>query len=126
MYSFGFDKEKVKKVENDFSKIELDPETRAVITPITQILTKYISMSELAMRGFLSYAMRDYQEEHQSKVLLLNELKNQSLQEQQKYFQEFGQCVLKRLSAVLKAPEDKERLKKAIEETAMAISKLSS
>ena len=56
-----FNKNQIEEVEKDFQKLNLNPVQRGMIAQAAQIYVKYLPISELAIKGFISFAMRDFQ-----------------------------------------------------------------
>jgi hypothetical protein len=62
------------KAEQDFSKLQLPPENRKNVTSFAQLYTRFLPISELAMKGFISMAMRDFQVQEKMDIMKIYQL----------------------------------------------------
>ena len=58
-----FDETKVKEVEKNFNKIELTPAQRGIITQSAQLLSQFLPLSEMAIKGNTWYVIKEWQNE---------------------------------------------------------------
>jgi len=58
-----FDKEKVEQVEKDFSKLELTPGSKGIITQSAQLLSQFLPLSVTAIKGNTWYVLKEWQME---------------------------------------------------------------
>ena len=56
-----FKKVEIEKVEKDYEKLQLTSEQRELISQSAKLYLKYIPVSEMAIKGFISRAMREWQ-----------------------------------------------------------------
>lgn len=69
-----FEKKAVEKAERDFMKLELTPEHVASINLSSGMFEKALGLKSIAVKGFISYAVRDWQYESQLKLEDLDDL----------------------------------------------------
>ncbi|NHI91825.1 MAG: hypothetical protein EAX96_04940 [Candidatus Lokiarchaeota archaeon] len=60
-YNIEFNKKLISEAEKDYTKLNLDKEQKMIIENTTKIYLKYLNISEMAMKGFISRAMREWQ-----------------------------------------------------------------
>ncbi|MHA2252486.1 MAG: hypothetical protein ACXAD7_19125 [Candidatus Kariarchaeaceae archaeon] len=73
----NFDQKAVQQAEEDFKKIDLEPRQRETINAIAKMYKEVIGMSEMAMKGFISFAIRDWQVEAKLKIEDLDHMSNE-------------------------------------------------
>jgi len=56
-----FHKDELKKAEEDFSKVQYKKNQRDIIISLSKVLCEYIPISDVAMRGFMSSSIREWQ-----------------------------------------------------------------
>lgn len=66
--AINFDSAAVHKAEQDYNQLSLTPEQREMIEAAAKIYTQYLPLTEMAVRGFISFAMRDWQVEHKTDI----------------------------------------------------------
>ncbi|NHI91826.1 MAG: hypothetical protein EAX96_04945 [Candidatus Lokiarchaeota archaeon] len=59
--SIEFNKKLISDAEKDYSKLNLSKDQRALIDNAAKVYLNYLNVSEMAMKGFISRAMRDWQ-----------------------------------------------------------------
>ena len=60
---FLFDPAKIKEAESNYSKLKLTPYQKGVVYESAKVLSEKLNMSELAARGFIGFAIKDWQQE---------------------------------------------------------------
>jgi hypothetical protein len=108
-----FKKNEIDEAEKDFQKLTLNAIQRGMITAAAQIYVKYLPISELAIKGFISFAMRDYQVQNQ---IDLSTYLEWPPEEQAKTVWAIADLLKARLTKSLIEPEQEPILKKAITE----------
>ena len=63
-----FDNSMIKQMEKDYSRTTLHKDQRNLVEQSAKVYVQYIPVSELAMRGFLSRAIAQWQEEHKKTI----------------------------------------------------------
>ncbi len=106
-----FKKDAVMKAEQDFSKLQLPPENRKNVTSFAQLYTQFLPISELAMKGFISMAMRDFQVQEKMDIMKIYQLPRET---QDKWIQKMTAILQDKLEKVLLHPEQKAALRDAI------------
>jgi len=108
-----FNKNEIEEVEKNFQKLTLNAIQRGMIAQAAQIYVKYLPISELAIKGFISFAMRDWQV--QNKVDLATYLEWPP-EEQAKTVWAIADLLKVRLTKLLIESEQEPILEKAINE----------
>ena len=62
--SLKFDNEKVKKLEEDYSKIQVSPSQRAMVDQISRLLEPFLPLSLMAIKGNAWFSIKQWQEEN--------------------------------------------------------------
>ncbi len=108
-----FKKNEIAQVEKDFQKVNLNKIQRGMIAQAAQIYVRCLPISEMAIKGFISFAMRDFQ--IQNKVDLSTFLE-WSPEEQVKTTWAISELLKQKLTKLLVKPEQEPILDKAINE----------
>ena len=58
-----FQSSKIEEAENDYSRITLAPEQRGIVEGIANIMSQYVEISQVALRGFIWNAITKWQME---------------------------------------------------------------
>ncbi len=61
-----FVKSEIELAERDYERLTLDPDQREKVVQLASICVKYVPISEMAMKGFISRAMREWQVENKA------------------------------------------------------------
>ncbi len=107
-----FKTEAVLEVERDFSKLQLIPVAKQVVAASAQLYAKFLPISELAMKGFIAMAMRDFQIQEKVDASILNQFPKEKMLE---YMQKMEDILRGKLEKVLLRPEQKPKLREAIQ-----------
>jgi hypothetical protein len=70
--TFSFQPDKIKQSEQDFSKLKLAPDQIQIVEGVAKLLCRYIDMSELAMKGFISLMIKEWQVESRMSIAELS------------------------------------------------------
>ncbi|NHI94850.1 MAG: hypothetical protein EAX96_20340 [Candidatus Lokiarchaeota archaeon] len=117
-----FHKEMIEKAESDYSKAIFHKDQKALVEPMAKAFIKYLPLSELAMRGFLSRAVSKWQKEHNKS---LEEMHNAQKNEKYKAMNEIlNDNLVEIMTKIVVKPEQVDLLKTAINEAANLVSKL--
>lgn len=108
----AFNAAAVKNAAAEYEKVELPKEYRELMDGISRIISPFVDMSDMAIRGFIFRAIIEWQKRKKSKVAVVLDL---SLQERQQMMKEGLGILDEILAGVLKTPSDKQKLKKAID-----------
>ncbi len=104
----------VQEAEDYYQRLHITPEQKKQVNDISKLLTKYISISEKAIKGFFWRVLRDYQiKRHMG----LEESKNLSIDERIEGLKEILSLLRKDLTRVLVDPEQAALLDVAFEKT---------
>ncbi|MHA1592654.1 MAG: hypothetical protein ACTSUP_09300 [Candidatus Heimdallarchaeaceae archaeon] len=60
-----FDQTEIEKVEKDFSKLQLHPGQRGMVDSMARIMTGFLPISSLAIKGFTWTVMQNWQSNNQ-------------------------------------------------------------
>jgi ABC-type phosphate transport system ATPase subunit len=66
--AINFDSAAVRKAEQDYTQLSLTAEQRAMVEAAARIYTQCLPLTDMAVRGFISFAMRDWQVEHKTDI----------------------------------------------------------
>ena len=115
MSNFQFQIKPLQNAEENFKQVKLDPQKRQIIGGVAKIISKYININELALRGFVLLSVKDTQQE------LKLELKNLDLMapmEKKQFIGTVFRIIGQKLASILRNPtqEDLDRLTKALAE----------
>ena len=113
MSELAFQKSKIEEVEKDFQKLNLNAIQRGMIAQAAQVYVKYLPISEMAIKGFISFAMRDYQIKNKKDLSTYLEWPPE---EQLKSVWEIAGFLKERLTKLLVEPSQEPILEKAIKE----------
>lgn len=109
-----FNKKIVDEVASQYQKVSLDPKYRALLENIASIMQHNLGMSELAVRGFISQSIVEWQTRHKKEI---NSVLKMSVEERKRFMKEGFDIFYHIISEkVLKKPENKPRLKSAIDD----------
>ncbi len=108
-----FKKNEIAQVEKDFQKVNLNEIQRGMIAQAAQVYIRYLPISEMAIKGFISFAMRDFQV--QNKIDLATFLEWPP-EEQVKTTWAISELLRQNLTKLLVKPEQEPTLDKAIKE----------
>ncbi len=71
----NIDQVAMQKAADDYSRVELDPKLRGFVVEIGQIIHRHVpSLNEIAIRGFMMRALKQTQQEHETKVDKISEV----------------------------------------------------
>lgn len=98
MYDLKFDKKEVAKAEKDYGNVQTTPEQRQWIEHTAGIYTKYIPISDMAIKGFILYSMQKFQVNHQFD---LRDYLNLSKEEREQINNEMVELIRGRLNMIL-------------------------
>ena len=113
MCAMEFDKKELLKAEEEFSRLKIVPEQNRRVTIIGGLISKYTGISLLASKGFFWRAFKEWQLENKKPATYILEAPPE---EQKELFKEIIGKVTKYLEKILRRPEDKARLYKAMDE----------
>jgi glutamine amidotransferase-like uncharacterized protein len=102
----------VKKAADEYEKVELPKEYRELMDGLSKIMSPYVEMGDMAIRGFIFRAIIEWQKRKKKKVASVLDL---SLKERQQMMKEGMGILEEMLAKILRTPADKQKLKKAIE-----------
>ncbi len=121
MYDIKFDQKEIKKVEKDYSNVQTTSEQQQWIEQTAGIYVKYITISEMAMKGFILHSMRKYQVDHKFD---LREYLSLSKAEKEKINKEMIELIRGRLNMVLIDKNQVPLLQKASDDVLAFVNKL--
>jgi len=98
---------------SEYERVSLPPQYRQLLESIAAIMQPFLGMSELAVRGFISQSIAEWQVRHKKEIGTVLTL---SLEERQRFMKEGMDILYHILSEkVLKKSEDQPKLKKAVD-----------
>ncbi len=106
-----FRKEALLEAERDFSKLQLSPESKKVIAGSAQLWAKFLPIGELAMKGFIAMAMRDFQVREKIDAGTINEFPKEK---REHYIKMMMNILQEKLERVLLRAEQKPALQAAV------------
>lgn len=98
--------------EKTYQKLTLAPDQKAIIESLAKVVCQKIDMSELSMRGFMSYALKDWQQETKT---LTSEIASMTPQERVKAVSTAFQFLNKRLHKILRDDSHSGEIDEAID-----------
>jgi hypothetical protein len=109
-----FKKEAVSKAEQDYTKLQLTPEAKKIIAGAAQVYAKFLPISELALKGFIAMALRDFQVQEKVDAATIPQLPKEK---RDRYNQMIAKILLAKLEKVLVRPGQKALLKEGFEKS---------
>ncbi len=109
--NFAFHTEEIEKAVANFNSVLLAPEQKIIVENFAKILNSFISVNELALKGFINQAIVEWQKETNISIASLA----QSTPE--KRIEAVGTMFMKlfkKLSSILKHNNEADKLKTAI------------
>lgn len=106
-YAIDFNEESLKIAEKDFQKIKITKQQSIIIRELTNFFSKFINISELAMKGILWNSMREWQLKHNKTIA---EVWTMPIEKQLYIVKEFISLVKKKLKNMLKDPKEESEL----------------
>ncbi len=108
-----FDKKAIEQYEKDYSRLNLKPTSKQYIDNFAKLYSRYLPISELAMKGFISFAMRDFQVKTHIET---TEILQQPIEQRQKHFETLKEIFLEKLTKILVKPQQRAQLEAALQE----------
>ncbi|RMG37367.1 MAG: hypothetical protein D6732_06850 [Methanobacteriota archaeon] len=105
-----FKQELIAKEEEDFKRLKLAPEQRAIVEQMADVLNQYLSFSKLATMGFIWKAVRDWQVRYSRSIA---ELSTSTPEDRIRSVREMTDGLASYLIKVLKRTTDEEQVRKA-------------
>ncbi|MFX1237297.1 MAG: hypothetical protein ACFFAS_07805 [Promethearchaeota archaeon] len=103
----------VAKVEEDYNKIEFNPELKDFVQKMGSLMHNFVPLSTMAIKGNIWYCIKDWQKKNQSSIMVIYTKKPE---ERMKIAKEFILMIKERMKHMLVDPEgQKELLDKAFE-----------
>lgn len=66
--AFEFDQDIVKEVETKYANIDITPFQKKTVDMIASVHSKFLGLTELAVKGFISFTIREWQKEAKMKM----------------------------------------------------------
>jgi DNA primase large subunit len=107
-----FNQSAIKDAEKIFNEVKYEGKQRDEVKGVAKLLSQYIAVSELALRGFITMAIRDYQEVNKTKIGSIDTMPKSERTVVVKDL--FGRVKLK-LEKLLNKPEEKSKVDSAID-----------
>ncbi|OLS12217.1 MAG: hypothetical protein RBG13Loki_4159, partial [Promethearchaeota archaeon CR_4] len=107
----------IQQAEKDYSKLTLTPEIKRDVEAFAIIFGRYIPMSELALRGFIHLALRDFQMQTHVDIRQFASL---APSEREKFTEFFENLIYEKISKVLQREDQKQQLRAAVREAGQA------
>ncbi|MHA2253931.1 MAG: hypothetical protein ACXAD7_26495 [Candidatus Kariarchaeaceae archaeon] len=86
-----FKEVELEKIEKDFSRISLAPEQRGIVDGIAEIMSQFLDISKLALKGFCWKAIQNWQVINQKDLAELSQASpEERLQHTESMFQKIG------------------------------------
>ncbi|AHB41755.1 TPA: hypothetical protein DIC40_00620 [Patescibacteria group bacterium] len=108
----GFNAVEVQNAAAEYEKVELPKEYRELMDGISRIMSPFVDMSDMAIRGFIFRAIIEWQKRKNKKVAIVLDL---SPQERQQMMKQGLDILQEMLAKILKTPSDKQKLQKAVD-----------
>lgn len=74
MSGVKFDQKAITDAEEAYKKIEMAPEQKEIVEGIAKILCKFVPVTEMSMKGFISFVFRDYQLKEKTHVASISSM----------------------------------------------------
>ena len=113
--TFQFQEKALQDAEKKYKKVELDAQKRQTINGVAEIISKYVNIKELALRGFVLFSVKDTQQELQ---LELKNMANMAPQDKKRFIQTVFKKIEQKLEKIMISSKDadKAKLHKALAE----------
>ena len=111
---FSFRKDYIEKTEKKFKEVDVTGEIGKVVDNLSNIISEYIGMRSLAVKGFFWKAIKQWQQDNQWEV---KELFDMSTKQRNSELADILLLFEESLKDVLDDPEEKMELKEAILES---------
>ena len=108
-----FNQKLIAESERDYSKLKFTPQQRALIEQAATLYNQYFDISEMAMRGFIARAIKQWQIEEKR---VLDDIYSATGAEQVKLTKELAEVLKKVLIKVVIKPEQVPLLEKVIDQ----------
>ena len=115
--SIKFNESAIQQAEKDYSKLTLTPEIKRDVEAFAIIFGRYIPMSELALRGFIHLALRDFQMQTHVDI---RQVFAMTPSERDKYTEIVENLIYEKMSKVLQREDQKQQLRLAVREAGQA------
>ena len=109
-----FDKGKVEEVQKQFVDVKIDDFQDAMATSMVELLSNFIPLSKMAMKGFIIFSFRDWQKKNNAFLADMNK-PGVTLEEKFKITEEINSILLDKLTLVLRDAKNKDQLKEGIQ-----------
>ncbi len=107
-----FNSSAILKEEEDYKKLNLAPEQRAIVEQLGAVLNNYLELSKLATLGFIWKSIRDWQVKYSRSI---SELSNSPPQDRLASVKEMSETLKIYLIKVLRRTEDENTIKRAVD-----------
>ncbi len=111
MSSFSFNEMAIKESESSFQKLQIVPEQNRRVTAISKVISDYTGLSLLATKGFFWKAFKEWQIENKKPATYILEAPPDK---QKELVKEIFSKITRYLERILKDPNDKARLERAM------------
>jgi hypothetical protein len=111
MATIEFDQTAVSEAENAFKKVEMAPEQKGIVDGIAKVLCNFVPISELGMKGFISFVFRDYQIQEKT---LVSGISTMTPTDRVKTVGKLFDMLIERLKPVLKNKTDEAQITEAV------------
>ena len=108
-----FNQKLINESERDYSQLKLAPNQRALIEQAAKLYTQYFNISEMAMRGFIARAIKQWQIDNKK---VLDDIYSSSGEEQVKMTRELANVLKTVLVKIIIKPEQVPLLEQVIDE----------
>lgn len=115
-----FDKAKVEEIQKKYADVQLDDFQNEFLTKIAELLSKSIPLSKMALKGFMIFSYRDWQNKHNTFFSDINK-PSIPLEEKLKISEEINAILLEKLTSVLKDEKYKEKLIEGLQKKHMML-----
>lgn len=105
-----FKPEFIQKEEEDFKRLKLAPEQRAIVEQLAAVLNKFLPFSKLATMGFIWKSIRDWQIKYSRSI---SELSTTTPEDRVRSVREMTDTLITYLTKVLRNMQDEDQVKKA-------------
>ena len=61
--TFQFQEKALQDAEKNYKKVELDAQKRQIVNNVAKIISKYLDINELALRGFVLFSVKETQQD---------------------------------------------------------------
>lgn len=111
--AFTFNQEAITEAEEDYSKLQVSAEQRPIIEGVANVLSNYVNISKIALKGFIWRVVKDWQKKHSKAA---SEIATMNPEDRVKNIGEMFDMLNDYLAKILRSSDQKAALSEAIDD----------